>query len=154
MSLNSLHKHQQLAPVQLTHLLTRAIGLACLILVLIHLCLRPAQAAPAHWIRYATLASHQLEDRLSNGEEPEVALLQSWLENTQDFDGAVVVQIWISSNGQISKAEFPPLTRAQANEALHYLLLSTHLSEPPPADMQQPLRLRLSLGYPGTSTEK
>lgn len=105
-----------------------------------------ADTPPPHWIRYATLASQQLEDRLSNTEETQVTQLQGWLRKSQDLHRSIVVSIWISANGQVSKLEFAPLTQASINQALHELLSSTEFTEPPPPDMPQPLRLQLGLG--------
>lgn len=127
-------------------LLARAALVLCLGLSGVFTPFAHADAVPSHWISYATLASQQLEDRLSNTEEAHVVQLQEWLRKSQDVTRSVVVAIWIKPNGRVSQLEFAPLTNAAVNQALHELLSSTEFSEPPPADMPQPLRLRLGLG--------
>lgn len=140
------------ALVRLKHHAQRALGTISLCVAGLLPQSLTAHDVPEHWVRYATLASQQLEDRLSNTEEEHVAQLQQWLRKSQDLTRSVVVAVWISSTGKIHKLEFAPLTHAAANEALEYLLSSTHLSEPPPSDMPQPLRLQLGLGDPQRTT--
>lgn len=103
---------------------------------------------PAHWARYAALASGELQHRLSDAGGELVTRLHAWLEQPQVAAAQAepwVVRIWISAQGGIERAEFQTLGSPQADADLRALLAAKPLSAPPPADMRQPLVLGLSL---------
>ncbi|UYB54308.1 TonB C-terminal domain-containing protein [Xanthomonas sp. AM6] len=103
---------------------------------------------PTHWVPYAALASGELQHRLSDEGGDLVTRLHAWLEQPQVVAAHAepwVVRIWISAQGRIERAEFRTLGSPQADADLRALLAAKPLSALPPADMQQPLVLGLSL---------
>lgn len=119
--------------------------------------LSPAQPlahlnVPQHWIRYANLAGHQLQDALSDSTNERVQRLQSWgraslLRSGQGASSPpLIVKVWVGANGKVERVVFDPVDDAQADEDLRTVLMTHRLSEPPPRDMCQPMVLQLSLG--------
>lgn len=119
--------------------------------------LSPAQPstyleAPQHWIRYANLAGHQLQDALSDSTNERVLRLHTWGHGRLLRDGQVasrpslIVKVWVGINGRVERVVFDPVGDAQADEDLLSVLMTHRLSEPPPRDMRQPMVLQLTLG--------
>jgi len=110
-----------------------------------------AQAGvPAHWIRYAELVSHALQQRLSDPADEAVQRLHGWmqervLQSDVPVPQTLVARLWISARGRVERVEAPPLGLPQADEDLRQLLTSHPLLEPPPPDMRQPLVLEFDL---------
>jgi hypothetical protein len=120
-----------------------------------------AAPVPTHWMSYAALAGNELQLRLSDEDSKGVTRLYDWLEQPQVVSPRpepLVVRVWISSRGNIERAEFETLGDPQVDADLRALLTSEPLSAPPPADMKQPLVLGLSLranpDYPSSGPDR
>ena len=106
---------------------------------------------PEAWLSYAQLAGGQFQGRL-DGNSRAASVLHAYLEDRAESATAdtprpeIVVRVWIDATGAVTHAEFDTLGQPAADAALRYLLTgSGPLSERPPSDMLQPLRLRLTL---------
>ncbi|KWF72267.1 hypothetical protein [Burkholderia pseudomultivorans] len=106
---------------------------------------------PQSWISYAQLIGHQFQEWLE-GDGPAADTLHAYLEDrvvhaTADAPPpAIVVRAWIGATGTVARVEFDSLGNANADAALRQLLTGAGpLTEPPPPDMRQPLRVRLRL---------
>jgi hypothetical protein len=107
---------------------------------------------PAYWVSYAQLASNQLLAWLDDGSDPATSKLHRYLEHGTADSGAAtspaasdVVRIWIAPDGHITEVSFNSLGDQQADAELRQILTQRPIGEPPPADMPQPLVLRLRL---------
>jgi hypothetical protein len=58
---------------------------------------------------------------------------------------AIVVRAWLGVDGSVTRLAFDSLGDAQADANLRTLLSAHPITAPPPADMRQPLRVRLRL---------
>ena len=106
-----------------------------------------AQEAPAHWMAYAASVGGQLQQRLQQPEDPHAQRVLEWMQ-AQPAAAApapLVVSVWIAADGRISRLEFDSLGDAQVDADLRTTLQAAPLTEAPPADMRQPLRLGLAL---------
>lgn len=105
---------------------------------------RAATAVPATWQDYAKRLQQRIQDRLA-GDDDAARSFQVHLENRSQAAGSisVVARIWTMSGGGIERIEFDGL-EGEAAVYLRALLLRVDIG-PPPRDMLQPLRLRLSL---------
>lgn len=109
----------------------------------------PGQAqevAPAHWVDYAHAAGGALQSRLSDGAGELVTRLHERLSRQAQAGAArtVLVQLWISGHGNVERSQFDSFGDVQADADLRALLAARPLPAPP-ADMRQPLVLRLTL---------
>ena len=108
-----------------------------------------APPVPRHWLDYAGAASQQFQAWLGDADDERVQRLHAWLQQRDTNDRLmgqaipVVVQLWIAPDGTVHRLQFDSLGQAQADEDLRALLLRRLPA--PPADMRQPLVLRLSL---------
>lgn len=103
--------------------------------------------APAHWVAYAQATGTTLQERLSTDAGELVTRLHTRLaERTQiGAPPSVVVQVWITPDGQVERSAFDTLGDTQADADLRAILAAKPLQGPPPVDMRQPLVLRLTL---------
>lgn len=106
---------------------------------------------PQTWISYAQLVGRQFQGWLED-DGPAADALHAYLEDrvvhaTADAPPpAIVVRAWIGATGAVTRIEFDTLGDAKADAALRQLLTRAGpLTEPPPPDMRQPLRVRLRL---------
>jgi hypothetical protein len=105
---------------------------------------------PQPWIDYAQLAGSQFQASLEADDDAANRLhrlLEDRILNAK-VDApplAIVVRAWIGMDGSVTKVEFDPLGDAQADAILRQLLTARRISEPPPPDMRQPLRVRLQM---------
>ncbi|KWO46191.1 hypothetical protein WT97_14135 [Burkholderia sp. MSMB1459WGS] len=105
---------------------------------------------PQAWIRYGQLAGQQFQTWLeADGDAAD--RLHRYLE-TRVLNAradapppAIVVRAWFGANGVVTRVEFASLGDPDADATLRQLLTAGPLSEPPPPDMLQPLRVRLRL---------
>lgn len=111
-----------------------------------------AQAdVPQHWVAYAQLTSGQLQGWLGDETNEAALRLQQWgqqhLSGSGDaaIDKAIVLWLWVASDGAIERVEFPSLGDAQADADLRHVLITQSISEPPPKDMLQPMVLGVNL---------
>ncbi len=134
---------------------------ACAGLTQTHACAQTADAAasapssvpssvPQAWLRYAQLVSTQFQTSLEADNDASKQLHQYLEERIVNATAdapppAIVVRAWIGESGAVSKLQFDSLGNDAADAALRALLIEHVLPEPPPADMLQPLRVRLRL---------
>jgi hypothetical protein len=106
----------------------------------------PSDSAPAQWTRYASLVRSRVQDWLSADDERTRRLRASIEAHSQSRGAATpfVARLWFLDDGEISRAEFEGIAEADIVD-LRALLASRKVGAPPPADMLQPLRLKLSL---------
>ncbi|WP_126877062.1 YbaB/EbfC family DNA-binding protein [Paraburkholderia kururiensis] len=135
--------------------------MACAWLTQTHACAQTADAAasvassvpssvPQAWLRYAQLVSTQFQTSLEADNDASKQLHQYLEERIVNATAdapppAIVVRAWIGESGAVSKLQFDSLGNDAADAALRTLLIQHVLPEPPPADMLQPLRVRLRL---------
>ncbi|WP_414134977.1 YbaB/EbfC family DNA-binding protein [Burkholderia territorii] len=105
---------------------------------------------PQPWINYAQLVGRQFQAWLeADGDAAD--RLHRYLEErvlnarADAPPPAIVVRAWIGANGAVTRVEFASLGSADADATLRQLLTASPLTEAPPPDMLQPLRVRLRL---------
>ena len=108
--------------------------------------------APATWVEYAGKLRAQAEavlgadDKAARSFRDDVArssaATASGAVNGSDF---LAINIWVGADGPVERATLIGLPNANMN-AILTALLSRASAGPPPADMLQPVRLRLRLG--------
>ncbi|WP_144152892.1 YbaB/EbfC family DNA-binding protein [Paraburkholderia sp. BCC1885] len=109
-----------------------------------------ASAIPEPWIAYAQLVGHQFQVWLE-ADDDTANQLHGYLENrilNAKGDApppAIVIRAWIDPSGQVSRVDFDSLGDPKADAILRQLLTTHPITEPPPSDMRQPLRVRLHL---------
>lgn len=109
-----------------------------------------AGTVPQPWLEYAQLVGHQFEAWLE-ADDQEVRELHTYLEQRivdekmEASPPAILIRAWIGTHGEVTRVEFGSLGDAKIDGILHHLLTTNPVSEPPPPDMPQPLRVRLHL---------
>ncbi|WP_460900941.1 YbaB/EbfC family DNA-binding protein [Paraburkholderia jirisanensis] len=111
-----------------------------------------AQSAPvpAAWISYAQLVGEQFQSSLETqgaaADQLHTYLEQRIVHPPGDAPpAAIVVRAWLGADGAVTRLAFDSLGDAQADANLRALLSAHPITAPPPADMRQPLRVRLRL---------
>lgn len=107
-------------------------------------------AVPQPWLSYARLTSHQFQVWLEADDDAANQLHRFLEERVMNAKGeqppaAIVIRAWIAADGTVSRVEFNSLGDPTADATLRRLLTEHPISEPPPADMPQPLRVRLHI---------
>lgn len=139
------------APGLSRRMASRMMLLMALLIALIPVASAQSQEVPQPWIVYAQLVGHQFQAWLEADDDAANQLhqyLEDRILNAKDDappPPAVVIRAWIGADGRVTRVEFDSLGDAQADAILHRLLSGHLISEPPPADMRQPLRVRLHL---------
>lgn len=107
---------------------------------------RPSDGVPAAWRDFALLVKSRLQDWLAQDDEPVLHFRASLDAHSKSDRGAptIVARVWIMADGKVERAEFDGLEAADAVE-LRAILAQKNVGAAPPADMMQPLHLRLSL---------
>ncbi|WP_390885667.1 YbaB/EbfC family DNA-binding protein [Burkholderia territorii] len=105
---------------------------------------------PQPWISYAQLVGRQFQAWLEADGDPADRLHRYLEERVLNARAdapppAIVVRAWIGANGAVTRVEFASLGSADADATLRQLLTASPLTEAPPPDMLQPLRVRLRL---------
>jgi hypothetical protein len=106
---------------------------------------RASAAAPAEWGAYAQRLRSLFRDELSDDD-----IMRS-LATARDRAAAekrpmtFTVRAWITGDGKIARLEFSGLDET-ATSAVRARLMRTDVRAAPPADMLQPIHLKLSLG--------
>ena len=105
---------------------------------------------PQAWLSYAQLTSRQFQTWLEADDDAANQLhqfLEERVTNAKDGQppAAIVIRAWIGADGTVSRVEFNSLGTPAADALLRRLLTQHPISEPPPADMPQPLRVRLHI---------
>ena len=146
------------APRQFWRRLRRTLGLVGLGAVSSASGQAPAQPFPQHWMRYAQLASTQLQARLDDHADAAALRLQGWMQDrllprqaAPHPAASLVMRVWLAPSGRVERVEFDSLGNAQADADLRAVLMTQALSEPPPPDMRQPMVMELALDFPAAS---
>jgi len=105
---------------------------------------------PQPWISYAQLVGRQFQAWLEADGDAADRLHRVLEERVLNAHAdapppAIVVRAWIGANGAVTRVEFASLGTADADATLRQLLTASPLTEAPPPDMLQPLRVRLRL---------
>ncbi|WP_246792142.1 YbaB/EbfC family DNA-binding protein [Burkholderia perseverans] len=106
--------------------------------------------APAAWVSYAQQVGQQFQTALATDGDTAARIEQTLGDRVGAASDAaaalpaVAVRAWIGDDGAVTRIEFESLGEAQADASLRQLLTGVRLA-PPPADMLQPLRVRLQL---------
>ncbi|OAI30437.1 hypothetical protein A1351_09185 [Methylosinus sp. R-45379] len=105
-----------------------------------------ADGAPAAWRDYALLVGRRVQDWLGQDSEQTRRLRTSLEARSQQnaSPSTIVARLWILANGTVERVDLEGFDPADA-EALRALLTRQEVGAPPPADMSQPLHLKLSL---------
>jgi len=109
-----------------------------------------APAVPQPWIAYAQLTGRQFQAWLEADDDAANQLHQYLEDRILNAKGdappaAIVIRAWIGADGTVTKVAFDSLGDPKADAILRGLLTRRAMSEPPPPDMLQPLRVRLHL---------
>lgn len=108
---------------------------------------RSAAAAPQSWQVFARQMQGIFEQRLA-GDEKETRAFQDYLAKREGVENAppltFVARTWILHDGNIERMEFDGLDDKEISLSLRAILMRGNVGAPP-ADMLQPVRLRLSL---------
>jgi hypothetical protein len=111
---------------------------------------RSPDNVPVAWVRYAELVQYRLTEWLAADNET-VARFHLFLqEKSAAADGPpenLLVKVWVAPDGKIDRIEAPSLNNQQTDADLRAILGQGDVGEAPPADMLQPLRLRLTLKW-------
>jgi hypothetical protein len=105
---------------------------------------------PQTWIAYAQIVGEQFQRSLEAYDDTSNEL-HAFLEDRMQHAPAdtipstVTVRAWIGNDGAVTRVAFDSLGDAQADNDLRALLMAHAIGMSPPADMRQPLRVRLVL---------
>ena len=113
-----------------------------------------AATAPAAWTEYAGGLAQRIAARLARADDPVAGRLHAFLDaQAASQPGAapprVVARVWVGADGAVTDARFASLGDAGADADLRAVLLGLGTGPTPPADMAQPVTLRLALATPG-----
>jgi hypothetical protein len=105
---------------------------------------------PQPWIAYAQLAGRQFQAWLEADNDTADALHTYLEQRHKNAKGdtslkSVMVRAWFGTDGSVSRVAFDSLGDAKADADLRQLLTARPMTEPPPPDMRQPLRVQLQL---------
>jgi hypothetical protein len=106
--------------------------------------------APQTWIAYAQKVGEQFQQSLEAYDDT-ANELHAFLEDRMQHPQAdtvpstITVRAWIGSDGAVTRVAFDSLGDARADNDLRVLLMAHAIGAAPPADMRQPLRVRLVL---------
>jgi hypothetical protein len=107
-------------------------------------------AIPQPWIAYAQLAGQQFQAWLEADNDAADALHTYLEQRHKNAKGdaslnSVVVRAWFGADGTVTRVAFDSLGDPNADANLRQLLTARPMTEPPPPDMRQPLRVQLQL---------
>lgn len=112
----------------------------------------PATRIPATWSAFAARVQTSFQQRLA-GKDDAALQFQDFLGKRFDRPGtpppSVIVRAWIGPDGKVERLEFEGVFDLDVIVNLRAVLVTADVGAPPPVEMPQPLRLRLSLGHTG-----
>ncbi|WCM18142.1 YbaB/EbfC family DNA-binding protein [Paraburkholderia bryophila] len=105
---------------------------------------------PQPWLDYAQRVGQQFQASLEANDEAANQFHQFLEDRVLNAKAdapppALVVRAWIGADGAVTKLQFDSLGDPQADATLRQLLSEHPVAGTPPADMRQPLRVRLRL---------
>lgn len=105
-------------------------------------------AAPREWVAYAETVNGKVTEWLRSEDVPAVRL-RAYVDSTRPAadksSPPIVLQLWISSTGVVTRLEFPPFPDDTPNSDLRDLLVGRDVGVSPPRRMLLPLRLAVQL---------
>lgn len=105
------------------------------------------------WQAYALDVARVLQHKLGSPDDVEATRLHRYLQDLSDagtpLEERTIFRIWISDAARIVKVSFGTLGSAEADRDLRVLLTGSKLPGAPPADMPQPIILKLGLASKG-----
>jgi len=113
---------------------------------------RTPTAVPVSWQRYAQLVQYRIGEWMRADDDVAQRFhvyLENRIINEPGPPRTLIVKVWVTRTGTVSRAEFPPLPDPQANTDLRAILERGVIGEAPPADMLQPLHLKIALKWKG-----
>jgi hypothetical protein len=112
-----------------------------------------ADQPPEAWRRYAELAGRTLPVWLDEA-TPAAIRLRDYLDDLRAERGGEEVDlplsVWITPDGLVSHVAAPIFAQPEANADLRAVFEGRKLSEPPPAGLRLPIRLRIRITPPPT----
>ena len=111
---------------------------------------RSPTTVPVSWQRYAQLVQYRIGDWMRTDDDVTHRFhvyLENRIINEPGPPQTLIVKIWVSQTGKVSRAEFRPLADAQANTDLRTILERGVVGEAPPSDMLQPMHLKIALKW-------
>jgi hypothetical protein len=109
----------------------------------------PARTVPTSWAQFAQLVQDQFKALLeaNNSTAERFRLFLKNQANSGDFPStALLVHVWVGADGKVKRVDFPALLDRQADADLHAILERGNIGRPP-ADMPQPLLVKLALDW-------
>lgn len=104
--------------------------------------------APASWNAYSMMLHNMVRVWLADNTDAAIRL-NSYFEgmrtNVRGGKLSLPLEIWIDPKGMVADVRFPLFAHEQANADMLTVLRSREMPEPPPSDMVQPVRLKLTL---------
>ena len=106
---------------------------------------RASAAAPAEWRAYAQRLQGLFRDELSDDDIIRSLAAARDRAAAEKLPTTFTVRAWITQDGKIARLEFSGLDETTTS-AVRARLMRTDVGTSPPADMLQPIHLKLSLG--------
>jgi hypothetical protein len=106
---------------------------------------RASAAAPAEWRAYAQRLQGLFRDELSDDDIIRSLAAARDKAAAEKLPTTFTVRAWITQDGKIARLEFSGLDETTTS-AVRARLMRTDVGTSPPADMLQPIHLKLSLG--------
>ncbi|ABD88458.1 hypothetical protein [Rhodopseudomonas palustris] len=108
---------------------------------------RSAATAPVAWQAFAKQLQSRFEQRLADADKDAITFQDGVTKRNAGPNVApltFVARAWVLPDGKVERLEFDGLDDKEIAVSLRQLLIRVNVGNPP-ADMLQPLRLRLSL---------
>jgi hypothetical protein len=109
---------------------------------------RDPTKAPPSWVQFARLVRYRFEEWIA-ADDAIAARFRVYLKvHKGKSDGppaTLTVRVWVNPDGTIDRVSFPEFADAGATKDLRTILIRGNIGEAPPAEMLQPIHLRLSL---------
>src|SRR5262249_12074031 len=106
---------------------------------------RASTEAPAEWRAYAQRLQGLFKDELSDDDMIRSLAAAGDKAAKEHVPATFRVRAWVAADGKVGRLEFSGLDAATTS-AVRARLMRTDVGASPPADMLQPLHLKLSLG--------
>lgn len=121
-----------------------AFGLAAPVAALAQRRVTP-EAAPAAWVSYAETVVGKVTEWLRDEAEA-AARLRAYVDRWRpEATGPIILRLWISHSGVITRTKFAPFAHDRANKDLRGLLIGRDVGIRPPRGILMPLMLTVEL---------
>jgi len=108
--------------------------------------------APASWNAYSVMLHNMVQVWLADNTDAALRLgsyFEGMRANDPDGKMSLPLEVWIDPKGMVSDIRYPLFAHDQANADMLTVLRGREMPEPPPADMAQPVSLKLTLSSKG-----